>query len=79
MRNLVSLVLIATLSGCGVFGKVQDVIGSGVKDYCRTPYTDREIIRLQVNAAARPNSVQVNCFGDPVASHDGMPVLTPAQ
>ena len=67
MKALTVSIIITTLvalNGCAAFSKVQDVANTVVKDYCKTNLQDRAILRMQVDNAVQPNSVQINCASD---------------
>lgn len=77
---LVTLALLSgCLSGCAAFQKVQEATNSVVRDYCKTNAMDREILRMQVNQATAPNTVEIHCAADAVLSPDQIKALQDGQ
>lgn len=71
MNRVALVILITSLIGAaiGACTTVSTAVGprvaSAVARYCREPLSERLVIREQVRTLAAPNSIQVNCAGDP--------------
>jgi hypothetical protein len=63
----VALALLLLLPACSLVPvTAKQKLASGVNDYCkRITYTERSILRAEVNAITAPNSIKVTCGGDP--------------
>lgn len=66
MRSFISFLLAAFLvvavSACELFTtKIAPAVSKAVIEYCKTPAEVREAIRAEVNAAIKPNTVEVTC------------------
>lgn len=66
MKYFAAVLAIVLLSGCSVIsGKVAPKVASAVNRYCQEPYSERQLIREEVNKMTAPHLVRVSCAGDP--------------
>lgn len=79
MRSLMAVALLLGLSGCAVFQKVQETTNAVVRDYCKTNAMDREILRMQVNQATAPNTIEIHCAADVILSPDQINAINKSQ
>lgn len=66
MKIVVAAICLAVLSGCSIIApKVGPSVAKAVNRYCVESYQTRLLMRTEVNALIKPNSIKVSCEGDP--------------
>jgi uncharacterized protein YceK len=66
MKAIVLSLVLASLAGCSLITpKVGPQVAKAVNRYCAEAYQTRLLMRTEVNAMIKPNTVKVTCEGDP--------------
>ncbi len=66
MKYIALSFLVVVLSGCSLIApKVGPQVAKAVNRYCVESYQTRLLMRTEVNAMIKPNSIKVTCEGDP--------------
>lgn len=71
MKTFALVLALTLLPGCGLFQqKIGPRIATGIKQYCIEPIEVRLLLRAEVNALIKPNSVRVECAADQAPKPD---------
>jgi len=66
MKTLLLSALVVAITGCSFIApKVGPQVAKAVNRYCVESYQTRLLMRSEVNAMIKPNSIKVTCEGDP--------------
>lgn len=66
-RNLIMILVggVALAACAALQTEVGPRAAKAINRYCLEPQSERLVLRQQVNSLVAPNSVQINCEGDP--------------